>query len=91
MQLYPELALPGTNASSERVFSLMNAVWSDERNQYSVQTVKAKLITKCYFKDIFCMDFYSFLKERPTLLQDIQSSKKYDTQETMDAPNPGSC
>ena len=67
----------------------MNAVWSDERNQFSVQTVTVKLITKCHFKDISCMDFHSFLKERPTLLQDIQSSKKYDTQVTMDAPNLG--
>jgi len=61
----------------------MNVVWSDERNQFSVQTVKAILITKCHFKDISCVDFYSFLKERPTLLQDIQSSKKCDTQETI--------
>jgi hypothetical protein len=67
------LAIPGTNASSKRVFSLMKAVWSDERNQLSVQTVKAISITKCHFKDISCMDFYSFLKERPTLLQEIQS------------------
>jgi hypothetical protein len=69
----------------------MNAVSSDERNQFPVQTVKAILITKCHFKDISFMDFYNFLKERPTLLKEIQSSTKYDIQETIDAPNPGSC
>jgi hypothetical protein len=33
------LGIPGTNTSLERVFSLMNAFWIDERNQLSVEIV----------------------------------------------------
>jgi hypothetical protein len=34
------LSLPATNAAVERVFSLVNALWTDERNRLEVSTVK---------------------------------------------------
>jgi hypothetical protein len=34
------LSLPGTNAAVESVFSLVNALWTDERNRLEVSTVK---------------------------------------------------
>ena len=34
-------AIPGTNAPVERVFSLMNSYWSDEKSRLSEDTLEA--------------------------------------------------
>jgi hypothetical protein len=67
------LGIPDSNASLERMFSLMNAFWTNERNQLSIETVQEILITKTHFKDISCVDFYNFIKKWPNLLEGIQS------------------
>jgi hypothetical protein len=67
----------------------MNAVWSDERNQFSVQTVKAILITKSHFR-YFLFGLPVFLRKDQPFYKKF-SHKKYDIQETINAPNPGSC
>jgi hypothetical protein len=38
------LALPGTNAAVERVFLLINAIWTDEKNKLKFETVKVLII-----------------------------------------------
>uniref|UniRef100_A0AAQ6A1P8 HAT C-terminal dimerisation domain-containing protein n=2 Tax=Amphiprion ocellaris TaxID=80972 RepID=A0AAQ6A1P8_AMPOC len=38
------MCLPGTNAPVERIFSIMNNTWTDERNCMSLDTLKALLI-----------------------------------------------
>jgi hypothetical protein len=47
----------------------MNIFWTDERNQFSIETVQVILITETHFKGISCVDFYSFLKEQPNPLE----------------------
>ena len=40
------MSLPGTNASIESIFSLMNNTWSDEMSRLSIDTLKARLVIK---------------------------------------------
>jgi len=40
------LAIPGTNAPVERVFSLMNSYWSDQKSRLSEETLEAVMIVK---------------------------------------------
>jgi hypothetical protein len=40
------LALPGTNAEVERIFSVINILWTDEKNKFKVETVKAIIVVK---------------------------------------------
>ena len=70
--------LPGTNASTERVFSQMNKIWTIDKSQLNVSTLKALLILKYNFKHS-CLDFYKLLKSTPDLLTKIISSEKYKT------------
>ena len=67
--------LPGTNASTERVFSKMNKIWTADKTQLSVSTLKSLLLLKCNFKQS-CLEFYNFLKSSPELLKKIISSEK---------------
>jgi len=69
--------LPGTNAATERVFSLMNNIWTSDKTQLNVDTLKAMLITKVNFS-LSCSDFYDMLLQQPRLLKAIHSSEKYN-------------
>lgn len=70
------LCLPGTNAPVERVFSLMNKLWTSKKTQLQVAVLKAMLITKVNFKKP-CREFHSYLKSTPNILKQIYSSKIY--------------
>ena len=69
--------LPGTNASTERVFSQMNNLWTEEKTQLRVSTLKSLLILKFNVK-LSCLEFYNMLKTKPELLKKIISSEKYN-------------
>jgi hypothetical protein len=71
------LAIPGTSASVERVFSITNALWTDEKNSFLVETIKAVIVTKIYFQNLSCNDFYTLILNKPKLLQEIRLSQKY--------------
>jgi hypothetical protein len=45
------LSLPGTNAAEERVFSLVNALWTGERSRLEVSTVKSIVLVKHHFRN----------------------------------------
>jgi hypothetical protein len=47
-QLFLELsfAIPGTSAGIEREFSITNALWTDEKSRFLVETIKAVIVTK---------------------------------------------
>lgn len=70
------LCLPGSNASTERVFSQMNKIWTKEKSQLKIETLKAILVTKTNI-DMNCSESYSFLKKSPILLKSIASNDKY--------------
>lgn len=70
------LCLPGTNAPTERVFSLMNALWTSEKTSLKVETLRAMLILK--FNMGSCENFYDILNQNPELIKKCHSCEKYD-------------
>lgn len=70
------LCLPGTNAATERVFSLMNSLWTNDKTHLGVETLKAMLITKVNYEET-CVEFYKMLHIKKDILQKIHSSEKY--------------
>jgi hypothetical protein len=80
------LAIPSTIASIERVFSITNAVWTDEKNSFLVETIKAVIVTETHFQDLSCNDFYTLILEKPKLLQEICLSRKYGTSAQKEEP-----
>jgi hypothetical protein len=55
------LAIPGTSAAIERVFSITNSVWTDERSCFLVETIKAVIVTETHFEELSCNDFYTLI------------------------------
>lgn len=41
-------SFPGSNATAERIFSLMNSCWTKLRGNLYINTVKASLVMKTY-------------------------------------------
>jgi hypothetical protein len=80
------LAIPGTSASIERVFSITNALWTDKNNSFPVETIKAVIMTKTHFQDLSCNDFYTLILKKPKLLQEVRSSRKYVTSAQKEEP-----
>jgi hypothetical protein len=77
------LAIPGTSgASIERVFSITNAVWTDENNSFVVETI----VINTHFQDLSRNDFYTLILKKPKLLQEIRSSQKYGTSAQREEP-----
>lgn len=70
--------LPGTNAATERVFSLMNSTWTSDKSQLGVNILKAILVTKVNY-DETCVEFYKMLLSKKELLKEIHSSEKYSS------------
>lgn len=69
-------AIPSHNANVERLFSLMNLQWTDDRNHLLVSTVKRLLMVK-YNMKFTCDEFYNYLLKAPKLLVEIAESGKY--------------
>lgn len=76
--------LPGTNAPTERVFSLMNDMWTSEKTQLAIDTLSAVLVTKVNF-GYSCVEFYDVLLNRPRLLKALHSSEKYKAKSSSDS------
>jgi hypothetical protein len=70
------LSLPGTNAAGERVFSLVNALWMDERILLEVSTVKSIVLVKRHFHNYKSPEFHEFLLQNGKILEQIYSSAK---------------
>lgn len=71
-------AIQAQNANVERVFSLMGAQWTKERNRLSIASVKALLLTQFNLKTTSCEDFHKIVMKDEQLLKAISGSKKYE-------------
>jgi hypothetical protein len=72
-------AIPGTSAPTERIFSITNPLWTNERSHFLVETIKAVIVTKTHSEGLLCNDFYTLISNNPKLLQEIHSFTKYKT------------
>ena len=72
------LSIPVSNAFAERVFSLMGAQWTKERNLLEPETVRALLLIRVNL-DMRCPEIYNLLMNNRTLREQIQGSGKYKT------------
>ena len=70
------LSVPGTNAPTERVFSLMNLIWTSEKTGLAVDTLGALLELK--FNMGTCAEFAEILTEERELLRQVHGIEKYD-------------
>lgn len=66
----------GTNAQAERVFSLMKAMWTEERSELTQKRIESMALIK-YNSNQSCTDFYYAIKQDITVLEAIRSGKKY--------------
>lgn len=83
-QLFPELlrivqygfTVPITNASAERVFSLVNKVWTEDKSNINMETLKHGLQLKFNSK-FTCTQFHEFIRTKPAALTKVRSNEKY--------------
>lgn len=68
------MCIPETNVSVERVFSHMNCLWTDEKNRLKINTVKAMITIKLFYKET-CFEFYNLLSENEILQKEIDSNQ----------------
>jgi hypothetical protein len=70
------LCLPGSTATAERILSVMNRMWSEEKSRLSVETVRATSAARqnCVME---CDKFCDKVLEDRNLLRKITSSEKY--------------
>lgn len=71
-------SIPSHNANVERVFSMINAQWTDERNRLKISSVKSILLLKYNMKHLDCIGFYDYVIKNTNLLSAISKSEKYD-------------
>jgi hypothetical protein len=72
----PVLSISVSNANVERVFSLMNAGWTDTRNRMTRELVEAELCVKINY-NMSCHEFYKYIRTKKDIIKKAQSSLKY--------------
>ncbi|GBM16179.1 hypothetical protein AVEN_126445-1 [Araneus ventricosus] len=70
------ICLPGTSASVDRVFSLMNNAWTDDRGLMKESTVKGLMTCKINI-GLACEDFYNKIKNKKDFLKNVLANEKY--------------
>lgn len=70
-------ALPAHNACVERLFSLIQAQWTKERNRLTIESIKGIAMVKFNFRHFMCKNFFKYLCEQKELLKKIQGNEKY--------------
>lgn len=69
-------AIPGHNANVERIFSLVVAQWTKERNRLHIETVESIIQCKFNFK-MTCSEFHKYIMGKPELLKQVKKTEKY--------------
>lgn len=70
------MSIPASSAFPERVFSVVNFKWSDERNRCSIDLIKNELYI--YFNiNENCAQFFDSVKNNTSLLQKAKTQEKY--------------
>ncbi len=68
---------PHSNATCERIFSLMTSAWRKDRNRLMLKNLESELMIKHNF-DMNCTEFQTYLKnEGVKILNEVKSSDKY--------------
>lgn len=70
------LSIPGTSMEVERIFSLITQAWTDQKNNFNIDTLNA-IITLQYNTKISCSEFYKKIKADLELLDKVHSQEKY--------------
>lgn len=70
------LSMPATSAYAERIFSVMNIKWRDERNRASIQLIKNELAIFFNF-DLDCIESVNYFKGNKQLLSLVNKQGKY--------------
>jgi hypothetical protein len=71
------LALPGTNVQVERVFLLMNDLWTEGKYQMTPDTVESILLVRMNIGMSELLGFPQKIKGNTKVLQSLHSSSKY--------------
>jgi hypothetical protein len=71
-------AIPAHNATLERIFSLMKAQWTEDRNKMCVETVKHLLLVKFNYTFDSCKEFHKYCINNKNILQNVKKSAKYN-------------
>jgi hypothetical protein len=70
------LSIFSSNAYVESVFSIVNGLWSDEKNRFNPDTINAIVSIKCN-SDLTCNQAYDLFLSNNDLLDRAKSSEKY--------------
>ncbi|XP_043939312.1 uncharacterized protein LOC122811502 [Protopterus annectens] len=69
-------AIPAHNGNTERIFSLMNIQWMDERNKMRLETLSA-ILQVLYNFEMDCYSFYKFILDKKEVLTMAGTTAKY--------------
>lgn len=71
--------LAGTSTEVERIFSLMNNIWDDDKSRLDVSTLNAILSIQ-YNSKMSCHEFFNHVKKEVDFLRDVISQEKYNNE-----------
>ena len=69
--------LPGTSCEVERIFSILNLIWTSEKN-FLLETVDSILSIQ-YNSSLSCIEFHDKIKNNTELLEKVKGSEKYQS------------
>ena len=69
-------SIPGTSTEVERIFSIINRIWPDEKSSMDLSTVN-NLLSIQYDSKLNCTEFYNKIKTDRIFMTSITSKNKY--------------
>jgi hypothetical protein len=68
--------LPGTSTEVERLFSIINDTWGNDKSQMRLESVEA-LLNVQFNTNLSCTEFFEKIKDDKNLLEQARRSQKY--------------